>query len=309
MLSAFWEGVNGKFADRWAAVAGPALAYWLGGLLTWAYHGGGLYRLSELTTWLDRQSTVAQLAVLLCVLVGVLASGVIVDRLTFPALRLLEGYWPGWLSGVRGWLIRRRQDRSKAENAEWQQLAAVVMGQPEIATPEQLAAFVRLDSERRRQPSNPNRYLPTRIGNILRAAESLPGDKYGLDAVVVWPRLWLLLPDTPRKEVQAARASLDAGVAATIWGLLLCAFTVWTPLVIPVGLTIAVAAAWFWIPARAKIFGDLLEAAFDLHRTELYRQLRWPLPTDPRQERIQGERLTSYLWRGSDDAEPPFTPS
>ena len=46
----------------------------------------------------------------------------------------------------------------------------------------------------------------------------------------------------------------------------------------------------------------------DLHRTALYQQLRWPLPTDPKQEHSQGEHLTSYLWRGSHDPDPTFTP-
>jgi hypothetical protein len=33
-----------------------------------------------------------------------------------------------------------------------------------------------------------------------------------------------------------------------------------------------------WIPGRAEVFDDLLEATFDLHRIALYRQLRCPLP-------------------------------
>jgi hypothetical protein len=112
------------------------------------------------------------------------------------------------------------------------------------ATADQLAAFARLD-QRRRRPNVASHYLPTRIGNILRAAETWPADKYGLDAVVVWPRLWLLLPDISRQELLAARAALDSAVAAVIWGLLFCVFTIWTPFAIPAGLAVAAAAVAF----------------------------------------------------------------
>ncbi len=62
------------------------------------------------------------------------------------------------------------------------------------------------------------------------------------------------------------------------------------------------------VPARAQVFGDLIEAAYDQHRTVLYTQLRWPLPANPQQEREHGQRLTAYLWRGSDTPDPTFTP-
>jgi hypothetical protein len=220
-------------------------------------------------------------------------------------LQLLEGYWPTWLAWLRRPLLARVQQRATAEDAAWQQLAPDVLDHPATATPEQIAAFAYLDQRRRRRPQAANRYLPTHIGNILRAAETWPIDKYGLDAVVVWPRLWLLLPDSTRQELQAARTSLDNAVTAAIWGLLFCIFAVWMPLAIPIGLVAATAAIRFWAPTRAEIFGDLLESVYDLHRIALYQQLRWPLPANPKQEHAQGEQLTSYLWRGSNDPAPP----
>jgi hypothetical protein len=76
---------------------------------------------------------------------------------------------------------------------------------------------------------------------------------------------------------------------------------------IPVGLGVAAASAWFWAPARAEVFADLVEAAFDLHRLELYRQLRWPLPANPADEREAGTQLTEYLVRGLSKPSPTFT--
>jgi hypothetical protein len=308
VLSNFWDAIGGKLADRWAAVATPALPFWLGGLLAWAYHRGGLYQLTTLTNWLDRQTTITQLTTVLAVLLGVAASSLLVDRLTTPVLRLLEGYWPAWFAWLRRPLLARLQRRAAAEDAAWQQLVPDVLEHPATATADQLATFARLDQRRRRRPKTATRYLPTRIGNVLRAAETWPADKYGLDAVAIWPRLWLLLPDSARQELLAARTALDGVVAVAIWGLLFCIFAIWMPIAIPIGLVVATAAIRFWAPTRAEIFGDLLEAAYDLHRTTLYQQLRWPLPTDPKQEHTQGEQLSSYLWRGSDDPDPTFTP-
>jgi hypothetical protein len=37
----------------------------------------------------------------------------------------------------------------------------------------------------------------------------------------------------------------------------------------------------------------------DLYRPLLCQALRWPLPTNPQEERELGKALTEYLWRGS----------
>jgi hypothetical protein len=307
MLTAFWETVGGKLADRWAAVSVPALVFWLGGLAAWIYDRGGLHSLSSQTGWLERQTPSIQVVVVLIGLLAVAASAALVNRVAAPALRLLEGYWPSWSAPLRrrlaGWLV----DRATAEAVDWQRAYAAVRP-PNTPTAEQLATYARLERRRRRRPADPAYFLPTPIGNILRAAERRPVDKYGMDTISLWPRLWLLLPDATRQELLAARASLDNAVDAAIWGLLFCAFAPFTALAIPVGLAVTAVAIIAVLPGRAQVFGDLIEAAYDLHRNALYQQLRWPLPTNPEHEHDQGSKLTEYLQRGSDDITPTFTP-
>jgi hypothetical protein len=308
MLGKFWEGIGGRLADRWAAVSVPALVFWLGGLLAWAYGAGGMDRLFGKSGWLDTQRVAAQIAVLVVALLAVAGSGVVVNRATGWVLRLLEGYWPRWLGPLRRRLVLRARTRAEAQGAAWQRLAQAVLA-PTAAVPtvEQVTEFARLDQRRRRRPNRASLIMPTRIGNILRAAESWPADKYGLDGVVVWPRLWLVLQDSTRKELLAARAELDSAVGVVLWGVLFCSFAPWTLLVVPVGLGLAAAAVTVWVPARAEAFADLVESTYDVYRIDLYRQLRWPPPTNPSEERALGERLTTYLWRGSDDPSPTFT--
>ncbi len=75
MLTAFWQAVGGKLADRFAAVSVPALVFWLGGLAAWTVHRGSLAAVTRQLGWLDRHGAGIQVAVLLTVLLGVAGSG------------------------------------------------------------------------------------------------------------------------------------------------------------------------------------------------------------------------------------------
>jgi hypothetical protein len=329
MLGAFWAAVGGKLADRWAAVAGPALVFWGGGVLAWASAGSTSERLSRITDWLNGENVATQVAVILGVLAVVLGSAVVVQRLTTPVLRRMEGYWPNWAGRAARRLCARIRARAAADDAAWQRLRlALEQTATELATLEartdgaelqtlvtdmveqragQLSELAALEQRRRHRPSVPERLLPTRIGNILRAAETRPFDYYGLEAVIVWPRLWLVLPETARQQLGAARATLDSSVAAVIWGIAFCSFAPVAWWAVPVGIGVAAAGWHWWVPSRAEVFADLVDATFDLYRSVLYRQLRWPLPTNPAEEHTSGEDLAKYLLRGSIARTPEFT--
>jgi len=75
--------------------------------------------------------------------------------------------------------------------------------------------------------------MPTRLGNLLRAAERKPLEKYGLDAILCWSRLWMLLPDAVKKDLQESRADLNNAARVWLWSLLFCGWTfvgenIWT---------------------------------------------------------------------------------
>ena len=140
--------------------------------------------------------------------------------------------------------------------------------------------------------------LPTALGNILRARERSPERKYGLDAIVCWPRLWHLLPENVRSDLSNTRSSLDRMVELWFWGLL---FLLWSFVSLWAA---AISLLWMMLTysmvrQAAMAYGDLLESAFDLYRFSLYDAMSWTRPKNAREEQTVGAKLTEYLWRGT----------
>ena len=159
--------------------------------------------------------------------------------------------------------------------------------------------LARLEWRLRRIPVSPAITMPTRLGNVLRAAEERPNRKYGLDVVAVWPQFWLVLPKDTRDELIQARMRLEAAARAWLWAVL---FVIWTPLAawaLPGAIAVAAALYFGSILSAAQTYGDLVEAAFDIHRAALYESTRWPLSRTPDDERQSGAQLSEYLWRGT----------
>ncbi len=152
--------------------------------------------------------------------------------------------------------------------------------------------------------------MPTRLGNALRAAEAYPGDeeRWGLDAVFWWPRLYLILPDGARSQVDDARAALDQLVVLT---MLSAAFGVVALALSCAGLSLAVGlgcAAGALLLSRgsylaavtsATVFGDLVRSCYDLYRGDLLSRLGWELPPTLEGERRLWGALGQQLYRRS----------
>ena len=220
MLGSFWDAVGGKLADRWAAVGAPGLVFWLGGLLAWALGTGGLHRLAVPVRWLDKQTTATQVIALLTALLGVVASVIVVNRLTLPALRVLEGYSQATAPAGP---IRVPSPSGEAVTTICATAAAAGAGATGNAASRHRGRVRGMGAARPHAATSPppagnGADAAPRLGNTLRAAESWPTRKYGLDAVTVWPRLWLVLPDRASQELVAARASLDGSAAAAVSG-------------------------------------------------------------------------------------------
>jgi hypothetical protein len=303
VIAALTSGIGSRLADRWAAaLLSPAFAFWAIGALAWLWT-----RPAEVEQMLDdlaRLSPLAQAAASVGALLVVVASGFAVERLALPALRLLEGYWP---PALRNRAAGRARRRLQANEDRWQQLYA--RWESGAASDAETAELLAVERRLAVLPAQSAQVMPTRLGNVLRAAESRPADFYGLDAVRCWPRLWLLLPDAVKVELGAARAELDAAATWWIWAVLIAVWGLLTPWAVLVAAAAAL-LAYVALLAAATRFGELLGATFDLHRGLLYDALGWPRPSRPDEERARGEALTQALVRGPGAAsvqlvEPP----
>lgn len=302
MLTTFWEGLGSKLAEQWAPrILTPAFVFWTGGLAAWLWGSlaadiradGWAAALQRHTAKLQTLPVVIQVALVIAILLALVASAAIAERLTLPLLRILEGYWPPRLSG---WLQQHYFTRRQAAYTRAGELA----GKRDDAglTPGEEAELATLERRLRRMPSTQALTMPTRLGNLLRAAEARPRQRYGLDTAVSWPYLWLLLDKDTQAELIQARGALNAAARVWLWAALFTVWTVWAWWALPVAVAVCAATYYGSMLSAAEVYGDLVEATFALHRTALYAALRWPPPASPEEEIPNGEAVTTYLWRG-----------
>ena len=231
------------------------------------------------------------------ILLAILAVAVLLQPLQVGLVRLLEGYWGD--SKAAKALAERRKVPQRERFHELVKTADTPLKDPDDpARADVVAAAAEL---LRLFPEDERDLLPTRLGNVLRAAETRAGSPYGLEAIVVWPRLYPLLPDPVRGVVDDQRGQLDASArfcavfaaaAVTSFALL-----VWHPLWLWVPLVCVLLAALAYRAAvgAALQYGEGLRAAFDLHRFDLLNALHLPLPRDRTEEQQQNRDLSDFL--------------
>jgi hypothetical protein len=293
MLTKFWESLGSNLAERWLEyIFGPAFLFWAGGLGLIAWQTGWqtvLNTAQALTPFQQGSWIILGLLVLVF-------SSVFMQAIRFPILRLLEGYWSWPFRSLSARIVDWRRPRYEKQYDELRRLASE---DSESLDPGQRDKLIWLDMWAHWQPVRTDDLLPTSLGNILRARERSPGRKYGLDAIVCWPRLWVLLPEHVRTDLANARSSLDRLAELWFWGLLFSFWAFWTtPWAVAISLVWMAVTYWLALQA-AMTYGDLLETAFDLHRFSLYDAMGWPRPKNSQEEKALGAQLTEYLWRGT----------
>jgi len=150
---------------------------------------------------------------------------------------------------------------------------------------------------------------PTRLGNVLGAAELYPGDprRYGADASFFWPRLYPLLPDVMRAALADARSAMESLLLFSAFAVAFAA----TALVSGIAGVISPAAAViggasglvvsplaYRLAVRAGLdFGELIRASFDVYRRDLLRAMGYPPPGTLDEERDVWRAVSKQLYR------------
>ena len=297
MFEEFWKSLGGSFDKRWLInVFGPALVFWGGALWVWAQLTG---LKTALAIW-QGYAPEAQIFRGVAGLLLVFLTAILLESFAGGLLRFYEGYWPRRPRSAhrRAEDLRRKQERRRVLRTK------VAIDQ---AAPADRTELARLDAELAHRPRDPGRSMPTRLGDVLRAAEDDPRERYGLDPTVFWPRLYPLLGDPLRAALGAAQDQLDlalrlatlAVLHGVIWSVVAAIRREWGVLwwTLP-----ALALAWLlWRAAHpaAVSYAGLLRSAFDLHRFDVYESLHWPRPISPETERACGAELILFLSDGT----------
>jgi hypothetical protein len=229
-------------------------------------------------------------------------------------VRLLEGYWgvssiTGAMAAIRVELHLRRLEEIKELVYEERPgrdrtVAPLHVGEP--ASPVTGMDEQRRELAREQLATYPAeaRLLPTRLGNVLRAAEDGAGQRYGLDTITMMPRLYPFLSERLTDGLDDLRDQLD--IAAQLCVTLLLATVISALLLLPQlllqgwWLALPVATAVLaWVAYKAAVqaaiaYGQLIYVAFDLHRFDMLRGMHLPLP-DAAQEEKYNQWLSQFF--------------
>jgi hypothetical protein len=266
----------------------------------------GLFVLSQFLSksWLPRgylEASSATQAVIVgatAVFIALLLSG-----LQYPIVRVLEGYplrgkrvaakWYRW--GVRRW-------QKRFDELEECKLAP-------MPSPERTEAARRLSE---RFPARRENVLPTEFGNVLRAFETHPRNRYGLDGIAIWPRIHLLLGAEERELVEEAATSMQFFVNSLVTTLLVGSVlavgslfhqnsgwgTVGSVLGIVLGMVATAEGFRRGAVNAAQRWGTPVRAAMDLHRLELYERLGVRRPETQEEELTVARAVNRLLTFG-----------
>lgn len=297
-MTDFLTAVGGKIAEKWLALlVFPGLLFLAvavgGGTLGQrdALDAGRLVHLADrLAT--DPAARAPGTVVLLAALIlgAATGAGMLAATLGGGVERLWLGDWPFPLSpAARAITVRRARRWERAGERYRAALLAKIEARGERTVPDTafdpdplgpappLPDTQALNAARNRVAlTRPER--PTWMGNRIEAVESRVREHYGLDLVSAWPRLWMLLPDTARADLQAARGALTTATRRTAWGLLYLGIALWWWPAAVAGIGTCTVA---WRQGRLAVdtFAELVESTVDLHGRDLATALGFPCRT------------------------------
>lgn len=251
----------------------------------------GMGRLGAVITTWQSWPALTQLLAAAGFIAAVWVLAVVVQSQTRSITQGFEGYWSGPLRGLR----------SYGESRHWQRL-------------DELRSAGKVAEIYARYPLSRNQVMATRLGNILRAAERYPSDRYGANAILVWPRLYPLLPDNVITGVAQARESLEfllvLSALATAFGtlsaiyLLVMGASVWLFLLCFWGALAVAILAYRSSLGAALLYAEVLRSAFDLYRLDVLTSMRLPAPAGAEAERERWTEVTDLVLRNEPLPQP-----
>lgn len=213
----------------------------------------------------------------------VVALGGLISSLNSEFYKIYEGrtFWPRWL---KNWATGLQQKRVAKLYAK-ADVAKGVDDQTYNETWYKLRIYP-IDKHGKRYAN-----YPTLMGNILFGYEDYPKDRYGMDSIFYWPRLWLVVSKDDRKEIAESWSVADgllnlsavSLIAGVVWAATAAACRLrllgmqHLPVANRAGMSAVAAIGWVLV---AYFFyrlslpfhrnnGEVFKSLFDLNRSKL----------------------------------------
>ncbi|BDM69246.1 hypothetical protein HEK616_27330 [Streptomyces nigrescens] len=283
-MGGFLSALGQKLAERWLTLLVLPGALFLATATVAATlgqaHALDPHRLTDrLTRWAQTPAATTvggQVVLLGAVLAAAAAAGLVAQGLGVLVQRgTLAPDWETWPVPLRQWARARVAGR----RARWHAAAHRYRQQRDADARALARDGLRADRAPRRAALEALRRLaaeeparPTWSGDRIHAVSVRLERDHHLDLAVLWPHLWLVLPDTTRAEITAAEQALTRAVTLAGWSVPYAALTVWWWPAAPLAAALALTAR-YRIHAAVDTYAQLLEAAVRLHLGELAAQL------------------------------------
>lgn len=160
-------------------------------------------------------------------------------------------------------------------------------------------------------PEDERDFLSTRLGNVLRAAERHAYYRFGLDTIIMWPRLVHVAPQQFLLDVDEARASLEFLLVLSLWfytfGLLdlliliTTAAPTWLALCCFLTGTLGGYRAYISSLGAAREYGEQLRAGSELYRHDVLQKYKIEVPPSVAEEKRTWVHLREFLGNARDD--------
>ncbi len=162
-------------------------------------------------------------------------------------------------------------------------------------------------------PAQVQDLLPTRLGNVLRAAERRAGKRHGFnDPVEMLPRIYPYISAALSEAIGDARDELDIAcrMCAVLWALAVTSAVTFAldgavpatsgaVLAVPAVIAFLGIVSYRGAVRAAEGYGKFLYYVFDLHRQDLIRALGYEPPQSPDAEIELIQALNGWLVKGS----------
>lgn len=253
---------------------------------------------AALAAW-EKLSLVSQVLLVLGALAAILVLSYLIFNFQYSIIRLFEGYWPRWrfLNMILNWRISIHSRR-------WDYLKKVEQSESTSREEKKKAILEQFSLYPPPRPQYLDAVMPTQIGAILRNSELYADDHYGIDSVIIWTRLYPLLPNEIIAPLIENKMAMDFMLLMSTFSV---AFTLfWCPVLAIFtnrwDLFLLCALGWpiAWICYRNAVqsafaYGERVKVAFDLHRNDLLPALGRKIPKDAFEERKEWERLSKFF--------------